>query len=233
MRNKEAGLDALLRNATRPASVRDILPAVAGANAVAASVEKNVNRMNWIRVPNVDIGHEVLVRESRGNRFKSGAEVGIPGFGSDEEYLARATQIDTDFNAIYSAVYGSARVAPTRPTPAGVALGTTWREAFLSTLERWRNSRDELRNSALIWGSTWEPRLTTYANDVARFSADVARVSGGLSPTPTRAVNTFGLTLDTGAARAAEAASGIATAVAVVAVAAVVGLVIYEGGKIL
>lgn len=198
-------------------------------------MERVSDRMDGLRVPLAEAGTDALIRASHGPRSRTGVGQLVT---SDEDLQGRITQIDNDFNALMVAVYGSARALPSTPTPAGTALGASWRTAFLATMEQWRNARDEFRNAGALdtlmrSGSLWTQRLDRFAADLVRLSSDVARVSGGVSPIPSAPpVPTLPITLDTGAARAVEAVGGIATAVAVTAGILVVGLIVYEGSGV-
>lgn len=114
------------------------------------------------------------------------------GQATDSVYLEAARQLDTDFNALAVAVWGEAR-GLMRPedgdhlTATGRALGEPWRSALRATIERWRSDRDELRETGLIFGTVWGPRIDAYRADVERFAADVRRVSPETPlPTPPR-----------------------------------------------
>lgn len=238
MTRRDAGLDVLVRSArerARPASVRNMVTLAGAAQEGLGQIENIADRMERLRVPLAEAGADVLIRESRGPRSRTGVGQIVT---SEETLGSRVRQMDNDFNALMVAVYGSARALPTNPTPAGTALGASWRTSFLATMEQWRNTRDELRDSSLMdtllrSATAWHHRLDAFQSDLTRYSSDVARVSGGVSPIPSPPpAPTLPITLDTGAARAAEAASGIATAIAVVAVAGVVGFIVYEGSSV-
>lgn len=158
------------------------------------------------------------------------------GQATDSVYLEAARQIDADFNAITVAVWGSARGVLSiedgdHLTPAGRELGRPWRSAFRETLERWRNDRDELRETGLIFGTTWGPRLDAYRADVERFAADVRRVSPETPiPTPPRQPDPGILE---GAARGLGRglSSGLRTGAETLALALALGVGLYVAGR--
>jgi hypothetical protein len=233
----DAGLAVLLRSAgqARPASVRDLLTMAGAAQVGLVRVERLSERMDEARVPLAEVGTDALIRASRGPRSRTGVGQLI---ADDETIAGRFRRMDNDFNAMLTAVYGSARALPTNPTPAGVALGAPWRSSFLTTVEQWRNFRDDWRTAGALEtatrsGTVIVNRLDGFGADLARFALDVSRVSGGVSPiaSPEPAWS-LPITLDTGAARAAEAVGGVATAIAVTAGILVVGLIVYEGSSV-
>lgn len=99
------------------------------------------------------------------------------GQATDEVYLARARQLDADFNALADAAFsGGARGTMLELVPSVASLGEAWARALRGTIERWRTDRDELRETALVFGTVWGPRLDGYAADVERFARDLRRV---------------------------------------------------------
>lgn len=124
-----------------------------------------------------------------GRRSGAVSYVAESGFSADEVYRARARTIDTDFNALYTAVFGSPRVAPVSPTPIGQRLGESWRRAFVDTIGRWRTDRDELSQTVIIFGSVWGPKLDEYQRDVNRFATDIRNAGGSQTPVPTPPAN--------------------------------------------
>ena len=99
------------------------------------------------------------------------------GQATDEVYLTRARQLDADFNALADAAFsGGARGTMLELAPSVASLGEAWARALRGTIERWRADRDELRETALVFGTVWGPRLDGYAADVERFARDLRRV---------------------------------------------------------
>lgn len=103
---------------------------------------------------------------------------------TDSGVQGAVSSLDRDWNALATAVCGSARALLTCDTPAARALGHAWVTEFLGTIGDWRTFRDDFRQRWFTWALDANAEIDGWRAELERFRGDVARVTGQ-TPTAT------------------------------------------------
>lgn len=98
-----------------------------------------------------------------------------------DDLQARVDSLDRDWNALRTAVCGSARGLCMGG--ASAQLGASWVQAFETSIGDWRSWRDDFRQRWMTWGISDGHEIDRWRDELTRYRGDVEHVTG-VDPVP-------------------------------------------------